>query len=65
MYKVEIDEINVGDYAEITKLMSDDMVGMFAEISEDFNPVHLDSVYAERSRYKQNNNSWAYGYFAV
>lgn len=53
MHKVEIDKISIGDYAEITKLMSDDMVGKFAEISEDFNPVHLDLKYAERSRYKR------------
>ena len=53
MRKVEIDKIKVGDFAEITKLMSDDMVDMFAEISEDFNPVHLDSEYAKKSRYKQ------------
>lgn len=53
MRRVEIDEINVGDYAEITKLMTNDMVNMFAQISEDFNPVHLNADYAEKSRYKR------------
>ena len=53
MHKVEIDKISIGDCAEITKLMSENMVSNFAEISEDFNPVHLDSQYAENSRYKR------------
>ena len=33
--------------------MSPDMVKAFAEISEDFNPVHLDENYASKSRYKK------------
>lgn len=53
MDKKSIETIKVGDYAEITKLMTDAMVGSFAAISEDFNPVHLDSDYAEKSRYKK------------
>lgn len=53
MHKLDIAKIKVGDYAEITKLMSNDMVNIFAKISEDFNPVHLDSDYAEKSRYKR------------
>jgi 3-hydroxybutyryl-CoA dehydratase len=53
MFKVSIETIKVGDYSEIKKIMTSEMVGSFAEISEDFNPVHLDSVYAEKSRYKK------------
>lgn len=49
---VPIEEIKVGDSAEITKLMSLEMVTAFAGISEDFNPVHLDAEYAYKSRYK-------------
>ena len=49
---VPIEEINVGNSAEITKRMSLEMVTAFAGISEDFNPVHLDSEYASKSRYK-------------
>ena len=49
---VPIEEIKVGDSAEITKLMSLEMVTAFAGISEDFNPVHLDAEYANKSRYK-------------
>ena len=49
---IPIEEIKVGNSAEITKCMSFEMVKAFAEISEDFNPVHLDSDYASKSRYK-------------
>jgi 3-hydroxybutyryl-CoA dehydratase len=52
MKVVPIEEINVGDSAEITKRMSLEMVTAFAGISEDFNPVHLDAEYASKSRYK-------------
>lgn len=49
---IPIEEISVGDSAEITKPMSMGMVTAFAGISEDFNPVHLDAEYASKSRYK-------------
>lgn len=49
---VSIEEINVGDSAEIIKRMSFEMVKTFAGISEDFNPIHLDTDYASKSRYK-------------
>ena len=50
---VPIEEINVGDSAEITKYMTLDMIKAFAAISEDFNPVHIDADYASKSRYKR------------
>jgi 3-hydroxybutyryl-CoA dehydratase len=53
MKRISIKEIKIGDSAEITKFMSLDMVKAFAEISEDFNPVHLDENYASMSRYKK------------
>ena len=53
MRKVPINEIKVGDYAEITKQMSENLVNTFAEVSEDYNPIHLDTDYAEKSRYKR------------
>ena len=52
MKNVPIENISVGDSAEITKRMSLEMVTAFAAISEDFNPVHLDAEYASKSRYK-------------
>ena len=50
---IPIEEVKIGDSAEITKLMSPDMVKAFAEISEDFNPIHLDENYALKSRYEK------------
>tara|TARA_X000000950_G_scaffold186556_1_gene225801 strand:- start:84 stop:494 length:411 start_codon:yes stop_codon:yes gene_type:complete len=52
MRRVEIKDIKVGDSAEITKIMTIEMVTLFAGISEDFNPVHLEADYASKSRYK-------------
>ena len=53
MRKVNIEEIKIGDYEEIEKEMTIEMVENFANISEDFNPVHLDKEYASKSRYKK------------
>ena len=53
MKNIALNKIEVGNTAEITKLMTLDMVKAFAEISEDFNPIHLDKKYAATSRYKK------------
>ena len=53
MRKIPIEEIAVGDSAEVSKHMSLAMVEAFAEISGDYNPVHLDASYAANSRYKK------------
>ena len=53
MNKINISKINNGDFADIEKVMNLEMVKTFAEISEDFNPVHLDEDYASKSRYKK------------
>jgi 3-hydroxybutyryl-CoA dehydratase len=39
-------EIKIGDSAEMSKVVSDQDVRTFAEISGDRNPVHLDDEYA-------------------
>lgn len=39
-------EIQVGDSAEMSKVISDEDVRTFAEISGDHNPAHLDDDYA-------------------
>lgn len=53
MIKLDIADISIGDFAEIEKQMTLDMVKGFASISEDFNPVHLDEKYAANWRYKR------------
>jgi len=53
MIKLNLTDISVGDFVEIKKKMTLDMVKSFASISEDFNPIHLDEKYAVNSRYKR------------
>lgn len=53
MIKSNLNDISIGDCAEIEKKMTVDMVMSFASISEDFNPVHIDKKYATNSRYKK------------
>jgi len=53
LIKIPINDLKIGDSAEICKKMTIEMVEKFSIISEDFNPIHLDSVYAANSRYKK------------
>ncbi len=53
MIKINISDIRPGDVAEVKKKMTLEMVKIFASISDDFNPVHLDEKYASKSRYKK------------
>lgn len=43
-----IDTINVGDFATFTKTVSESDVYMYAGISGDFNPAHINAVEAEK-----------------
>ncbi len=47
-----IQQIKIGDSAQITKIITDEMVSDFARVSGDFNPVHLDQAYAEKTPFK-------------
>jgi 3-hydroxybutyryl-CoA dehydratase len=46
---VKLEELEVGQSAEFTKTVSSEDVERFAEITGDFNPVHLDEAVAEKS----------------
>ena len=46
-----IDELAVGASAEYAKTVTEADVMAFAEVTGDFNPVHVDAVAAERSRF--------------
>ena len=46
---MKFDEIKIGDQASITKVITEEMIKTFAEISGDTNPVHLDEEYAKES----------------
>ena len=47
-----ITELEVGQSAEITRLVDENTVRQFAEVSGDFNPLHMDEAYAARSPFR-------------
>jgi 3-hydroxybutyryl-CoA dehydratase len=47
-----INELEVGQTAAITRLVDDEAVRRFAEVSGDFNPLHLDEEYAARTPFR-------------
>lgn len=48
------EEIQLGDKASFTKVVTREMVKQFAEISGDTNPIHLDEEYAKGTVFKEN-----------
>jgi 3-hydroxybutyryl-CoA dehydratase len=44
-----IDELRVGDAAELAKTVTESDIALFAGVTGDFNPVHVDAVAAGRS----------------
>uniref|UniRef100_A0A7C4RWF0 MaoC family dehydratase n=1 Tax=Fervidobacterium thailandense TaxID=1008305 RepID=A0A7C4RWF0_9BACT len=46
---MNIDEIYVGQEYEVKRIVTDDMVKLFAEATGDKNPVHLDEEYAKKT----------------
>jgi 3-hydroxybutyryl-CoA dehydratase len=47
-----IDELRVGDSAQISKTITESDIELFARATGDFNPVHLDQAYAEKTSFK-------------
>jgi 3-hydroxybutyryl-CoA dehydratase len=47
-----ISELKLGDSAEITRLITEELVNDFARVIGDFNPVHTDQAYAEKTQFK-------------
>src|SRR5512136_544725 len=45
-------ELKVGDSAQISKTITETDINDFAKVTGDFNPVHLDQAYAERTMFK-------------
>lgn len=52
MRSLPMDQLAVGDFAETRKTLSETDVYLFAGITGDFNPVHVDAEYARSSRFK-------------
>ncbi|MEO1039313.1 MAG: MaoC family dehydratase [Pseudomonadota bacterium] len=47
-----LDELEVGQSAEIERLVDDAAVRKFAEVSGDFNPLHMDEDYARKTAFR-------------
>lgn len=47
------EDIHIGDKASLTKTISESDVYQFAGITGDFNPVHINSVYANQTVFKE------------
>jgi 3-hydroxybutyryl-CoA dehydratase len=47
-----IDELKVGDSAQFSKTITEKDINDFAKVTGDFNPVHLDQGYAEKTIFK-------------
>jgi len=47
-----IEDLSVGQTAEFTKTVSERDIVMYAEVSGDTNPVHLDEAYAKTTMFK-------------
>lgn len=46
------EEISIGMTAEFSKTVTEAEINAFAQLSEDFNPVHLDEAYAKTTMFK-------------
>jgi 3-hydroxybutyryl-CoA dehydratase len=47
-----IDEIKIGDSAQISNTITETVINDFAKATGDFNPIHLDQTYAEKTYFK-------------
>lgn len=50
---VTYDELAVGDSADFSRTLTEDELVLFAAVSGDVNPVHLDSEFAETTLFKE------------
>jgi len=47
-----IQELKIGDSAQISKTISEGDIELYARATGDFNPIHLDQAYAEKTMFK-------------
>jgi len=45
-------EFEIGERSQLTKGVSEDDIGLFAKVTGDYNPVHINTEFAERTRFK-------------
>lgn len=61
-HDLSINELRIGMSAEIERLITIEDVKKFAELSGDTNPIHLDEIYAAKSKF---GNRIAHGLMSV
>jgi 3-hydroxybutyryl-CoA dehydratase len=44
-------EVKLGDSFSKERMVTDELIRQFAEISGDFNPIHLDEEFAKKTRF--------------
>jgi 3-hydroxybutyryl-CoA dehydratase len=44
-------DLKIGDQFSTTRVITDDVIRKFAEVSGDFNPIHLDEEFAAKTRF--------------
>ena len=49
---IPLEDLHIGRSAEIVRLVDDATVRAFAEVSGDFNPLHMDEDYARRTPFR-------------
>jgi acyl dehydratase len=49
---VTFEQLVVGDESSFEKMLTEDMMQKFAELSGDFNPLHVDEAYAETTSFR-------------
>jgi len=47
-----LEDIQVGDSRKFTVMISDSMIDKFADISGDYNPLHMDQEYAKAAKFQ-------------
>ena len=47
-----IDELKIGDSAQITRRVTEEVINDFAKATGDFNQLHIDQSYAEKTIFK-------------
>jgi 3-hydroxybutyryl-CoA dehydratase len=52
MEKLSFNEIKIGQTAEYERTITEDDIEKFAEVSGDYNPVHMDEEYAKQTMFK-------------
>lgn len=50
---ITYDELQVGDSATYTRTLTENELVLFAAVSGDVNPVHLDKEYASKTMFKE------------